>query len=115
MTKPTLLLTGGSGYLGQHLAPHAAELYSLVTTYHTRPTEVTAGQAIPLDLTDRDGVLQQIRQLQPQAIIHAAAINPGQGDGAAMMRVNADRLAECGSGCRGGGGAAGLPLHRCGS
>ena len=31
-----------------------------------------------------------MRQIEPQAIIHAAAINPGHGDAAAMARVNVE-------------------------
>lgn len=84
-----LLLTGGSGYLGRHLARRAVSRFSLVTAYHRSPA-VTAGRPLPLDLTDREAVFRAVEALQPQAIIHAAAINPGSGDEAAMMRVNAD-------------------------
>ena len=92
----TLLLTGGSGYLGRHLARRAASRFSLVTAYYFSPN-VTAGKPIPLDVTDRDAVFRAVEAIQPRAIIHAAAINPGRGDEAAMMRVNADgaqRIAE---------------------
>lgn len=86
----TILLTGASGYLGQHLAPRAAERYRLYSAYSRQPARVTAGQPVKLDLTDRAAVLALVRQLKPQAIIHAAAINPGQGDAAAIERVNVE-------------------------
>jgi dTDP-4-dehydrorhamnose reductase len=41
-----------------------------------------------VDIGDRDAVLDLVRRLQPTAIIHTAAVNPGQGDDAEMMRVN---------------------------
>jgi len=44
---------------------------------------------VPLDLTDPVATRALVQQLNPTAIIHAAAINPGAGDEAAMMQVNA--------------------------
>lgn len=86
----TLLITGASGYLGQHLAPMAAERYQVFAACHSDPTRITAGQPVALDLVDRAAVCALVRQLAPEAIIHAAAINPGGGDEATMMRVNAN-------------------------
>jgi dTDP-4-dehydrorhamnose reductase len=43
-----------------------------------------------IDIGDRDAVLDLMGRLQPTAIIHTAAVNPGQGDEAEMMRVNAE-------------------------
>lgn len=84
-----ILVTGSSGYLGQHLTPRAIERYELYAAYHTSPQTVKAGRPIQLDLTDRQAVLTGVTDLAPQAIIHTAAINPGQADGATMMAVNA--------------------------
>jgi dTDP-4-dehydrorhamnose reductase len=86
--KHTLLITGGSGYLGRHLSARATEAFQVYTTYHRHPQQVTAGQPLPLDLTQRDDVLHLIRTLSPQAIIHTAAVNPGAGSEAEMMQVN---------------------------
>ena len=87
--KRTLLITGGSGYLGRHLTVRATDAFQVYTTYHTHPRQIKAGQPLPLDLTWRDDVLRVITTLAPQAIIHTAAINPGAGSEAEMMRVNA--------------------------
>ncbi len=87
-TKNILLITGGSGYLGQHLTPKAAEMFEVYTTYHANNASIKAGQPVKLNLTQRDEVLHFITHLAPQAIIHTAAINPG-GDETAMMAVNA--------------------------
>lgn len=87
--KRTLLITGGSGYLGRHLTVQATDAFQVYTTYHTHPRQIRAGQPLPLDLTQRDDVLRVITALSPQAIIHTAAVNPGGGSEAEMMRVNA--------------------------
>lgn len=85
-----LLVTGGSGYLGQYLTRRAAETFDLYTTYHRQPGEIRAGQPVALDLAQRKAVLQLITELKPQAIIHAAAINPGSGSDEAMLIANAN-------------------------
>ncbi|MCB9100414.1 MAG: sugar nucleotide-binding protein [Anaerolineales bacterium] len=90
MNSKTLLLTGASGYLGQHVAVRAAERYHLYSTFGANPAGITAGQPVQLDLGDRAAIHQTINQLKPQAIIHAAAVNPGSGDAAAMQRINTD-------------------------
>jgi dTDP-4-dehydrorhamnose reductase len=84
-----LLVTGGSGYLGQHLTRRAAETFELYTTYHRHLDDIRAGQPVALDLTRREEVLQLITELRPQAIIHAAAINPGSGSDEEMQIANA--------------------------
>jgi dTDP-4-dehydrorhamnose reductase len=86
----TILLTGASGYLGQHLALRAAARCQLYSAYSRQPNKITAGQPVKLDLTGRAEVLALVRQIRPQAIIHAAAINPGHGDAATMWRVNVE-------------------------
>jgi len=88
-SAPALLITGAGGYLGRHLAPLAAARYQVYATYHANPDRITAGQPVLLDLADRAAVHSLVQQLAPAVIIHTAAINPGAGDEAAMMRVNA--------------------------
>ena len=90
MNNKTLLLTGASGYLGQHLAVRAAEKFELYSAFGANPSGITAGQPVQLDLGTRAAVHQTVDRLKPQTIIHAAAINPGSGDDAAMQRINAD-------------------------
>jgi dTDP-4-dehydrorhamnose reductase len=87
--REILLVTGGSSYLGRHLTIRAAEKYTVVATYHHHPDQIRAGQPLPLDLADRAAVLRLFERVRPQAVIHAAAINPG-GDDEAMLPVNID-------------------------
>lgn len=90
MRKKTLLITGGSGYLGRRLTARAVEEFEVFTTYSAHAGQIKAGYSLPLDLTDREAVLRLITDLSPQAIIHTAAINPGKGGDETMRRVNVD-------------------------
>jgi dTDP-4-dehydrorhamnose reductase len=90
MNLKTLLITGGSGYLGQHLLSKAAETFNIYATYHTHAGEIKAGQPVQLNLANRADVFRVVSQLKPDAVIHAAAINPGQGNEQMMMRINAE-------------------------
>src|SRR5262245_1293141 len=83
-----LLVTGGSGYLGQHLTRRAAETFELYTTYHHHPGDIRAGQPVALNLTNQEAVHQLIAELRPQAVIHTAAINPGGGSDEVMLATN---------------------------
>ena len=90
----TLLITGGSGYLGRHLSARAKGRFPVLTTYRNNPDQLVLAEALPLDLTDRETAWKLVHRLKPKAIIHTAAINPGQGGAAVMMRVNRDGSAN---------------------
>jgi dTDP-4-dehydrorhamnose reductase len=64
-------------------------MFDLHTTYHTLSQQITAGRPIALNLADRHDVFRVVTGIKPQAIIHAAAINPGRDNDEAMMRINA--------------------------
>ena len=85
----SLLITGGSGYLGRRLALKAIETFEVYTTYHTQAAQISAGVPLRLDVTNPAAVLDLMRHLKPRAIIHTAAINPG-GAESKMMQVNAE-------------------------
>jgi dTDP-4-dehydrorhamnose reductase len=89
MDELTLLVTGASGYLGRRLVSCASGFGSVYSAVHRASDSVGEGVYI-VDIGNRDEVLELVGQLQPAAIIHTAAVNPGQGDEAEMMRVNAE-------------------------
>lgn len=95
MDEPTILVTGASGYLGRHLVPIAGARGRAYSAVH-RGSESSGGREFVVDIGDRDGVLELVERLQPTAIIHTAAVNPGQGDDAEMMRINAEGSSHVG-------------------
>lgn len=84
-----LLITGGSGYLGRQVSAKAVDTFQVYSTYSSNPTQIKAGQPVPLDLTRRDSVHRLVADLHPDAIIHTAALNPGPGSDEEMWQVNA--------------------------
>jgi len=67
-----LLITGGSGYLGRHLARQAAAEWQVVATYYSHPDPLAGCQAVPLDVRDGPAVARLLTDLRPTAVIHAA-------------------------------------------
>jgi dTDP-4-dehydrorhamnose reductase len=58
---------------------------------------------VKLDIADRDAVLRAADEIKPNVILHAAAVNPGQGDDDTMWRVNAEGSAHVAEAARDGG------------
>jgi UDP-glucose 4-epimerase len=85
-----VLITGGTGFVGINLATRLAALGDqVVATYHSPPDDATRTYAHPrvafrpLDVTDRPGVRQLVREVRPDAIVHAA------------VQTALDRKTEC--------------------
>jgi dTDP-4-dehydrorhamnose reductase len=86
-----LLITGASGFLGWHLCQLAQKKWHVYGTYHTQPIELVNTTALPLDLTDFPAVSQLFQALQPDAVIHTAALsqpNLCQANPEASHRIN---------------------------
>lgn len=90
VSDPVYLITGATGYLGRRLAMRAAERGAVYAATHRRRELVRHGRAVAVDVGDRSGVFEIVERLRPSVVIHAAAVNPGQGDDEAMWRVNVD-------------------------
>jgi GDP-L-fucose synthase len=68
--QPRILVTGGGGFLGRHLLDLlAARGY----------TQVAAPRRADYDLTQRDQIIACLRDVQPDAILHLAAVVGGIG------------------------------------
>jgi len=64
-----IFVTGGSGLLGSKFATITSD-YEIITTYNTNPRN----DAVKLDITRKDDVLSKIESLNPDLVIHSAAL-----------------------------------------
>jgi dTDP-4-dehydrorhamnose reductase len=64
-----LFITGGSGLLGSKFITITGD-YEIITTYNTNPKD----NAVKLDITREDDVLAKIETLNPDLVIHSAAL-----------------------------------------
>ncbi len=90
---PTLLITGGSGYLGRYLCRRTAARFPTYTTFLHHKSDTVAGIPHHLDITDAAAVRALVQKISPTAIIHCAASNPGQNE-RRMLAINRDGTAN---------------------
>jgi dTDP-4-dehydrorhamnose reductase len=71
-----ILITGGSGFLGGHLAVAAAAAGNdVIAAFHAhRPEGGPAVHWLRLDLEDEGGTFEAVRSAHPQIVLHAAAM-----------------------------------------
>lgn len=69
-----LLITGGSGFVGQNLAELFAPRCTVVTTHLSHPPAAldTRAQAVRLDVRDAGETLSVVERVAPDVLIHAA-------------------------------------------
>lgn len=103
---PLIVVTGASGYLGQTLVPWLAARARVVAVYRNQPPASSDATPLQLDLSDRAATLSAFRHLQPDAVIHAAAANPGapldelQSTNVGAATNVAQACSDLGAGCR---------------
>lgn len=69
-----LLVTGGSGLLGGNLAFIAATTHEVHATYHRHPVAIPGCRMHPLDLTDDRQIGRLVESIQPDVVVHTAAM-----------------------------------------
>jgi len=76
MKKESILIIGGTGFLGGHLALRATRYYyNVLATYNTTEAKKIPGvKWLKMDITNRDNVQTIINKFSPGVIIHTAAI-----------------------------------------
>jgi dTDP-4-dehydrorhamnose reductase len=77
--KPRLLVTGGSGYLGDWVVRLACTGWDVTATYLSHPVDGPGASWRRLDVRDRSAVAGLVAEIHPAVIIHTAAMNPGAG------------------------------------
>jgi dTDP-4-dehydrorhamnose reductase len=103
MPRPRMLVTGGSGYLGGWVSRLAAANWDIAATYSSTPATELGINWRQLDVRDDEAVADLMADVQPQLVVHTAALNPGQGNDFEAVNVagtaNVARAAA-GSGAR---------------
>ena len=72
MKKKRLLITGGSGYLGQKLVDMAVDYWEVLYTYFNNPIERSGAEGIQLNVLDEKQVTGLFQDFQPNAVVHTA-------------------------------------------
>ena len=78
MTKPSMLVTGGSGYLGHWVVRLARPHWDVTATFLTHPVDEPGVTWRRLDVRDAEAVEALVDDVRPAVILHTAASNPGQ-------------------------------------
>lgn len=68
-----LLITGASGFLGWHLCQLAKQEWEVYGTYYSHALEISGIKLIKVNLTDYQELKNLFSDIQPAAVIHAAA------------------------------------------
>lgn len=71
---PKILITGASGLVGHNVAKGIADLGELHVTVHKNPVDIPNAAEHPLDLMDMDTVDAVIAEVQPDILVHCAAL-----------------------------------------
>lgn len=98
-----VLITGGTGLLGQALLEAAPPGWEAVATFHrTPPAEAWRGQFHRLDVRDGAAVTELVEALRPALIIHAASmgsVEEAERDPDAVRAVNVGGTQAVGQVC----------------
>lgn len=72
-----LLITGGSGLLGQYLNLRTYDVFDTLTLYNKNPGNCQEFKAAKVDIRNKIGLEKVFKEFQPEFVIHSAALtNP---------------------------------------
>ncbi|MBM3132136.1 MAG: sugar nucleotide-binding protein, partial [Chloroflexi bacterium] len=69
-----LLVTGGSGLLGNNIVRTIGGEFETFATYLNHPSDVVCCSFVPLDITRRESVLSMVQRIVPHLVIHTAGL-----------------------------------------
>lgn len=70
-----VLVTGGAGFVGRQLSCHLSDHgHDVIATYHTNPPGITSVLTEQLDVLDETQVRTLLVRLEPDVVVHAAAL-----------------------------------------
>ena len=71
----TVLVVGGSGFVGTHIAKRLREQFRVFATYRSHPTSMQGVTFLPLAVENRVHAKKLIRSIAPQVIVYCAGSN----------------------------------------
>ncbi len=71
----SVLIIGGSSFVGTHLALAMKDNFKVFTTYHKNPIRIPGVTSLPLAADDRDWAKRVVYLAKPDAVIFAAGSN----------------------------------------
>lgn len=92
MRKQRLLVTGGSGYLGNWIVRRACDTWDVTATYFSsEPAARPSVRWRRLDVREAEATEHLVSETAPDVIIHTAAANPGSEGGFTPVNVTGSR------------------------
>ncbi len=70
-----ILITGISGFVGYHFTGKHQPNRQLFGTYHQNPVQLEDINCYPLDIRNTEAFIELIEQIQPDTVIHLAALS----------------------------------------
>ncbi len=101
--KPTLLVTGCNGLLGQKLVAAAARDYRVAGLDREEHAAVPCDDFYSVDITDRDRVLEVVDEISPAVAVNTAAltnVDACEKEKDLAWSVNVDGVRHLAEGCR---------------
>ena len=101
-----LLITGGSGLVGGHVAAKARLSREVYATCQSNPLNMSSVQSVLMRLEDKNSISDIVHRIQPDAVIHCAAwsdLDRCEQDKERAFKINAESSAALAEACAGSG------------
>jgi dTDP-4-dehydrorhamnose reductase len=70
-----ILISGGSGFLGHNLILGLEREHRVIAGFHNTRLDLERAEAVPLDVTRPEQLAEQFTRLNPDLVVHAAALS----------------------------------------
>lgn len=94
MKKKRVLITGGSGFLGQYLNTQLNKDFNILTTFRSNPGNCTDFRSAMIDIQNQTAFTNLFNNFKPEIVVHTAAYSTPEMcnklDKAEVIRFNVD-------------------------